>query len=68
MTDDVRLQDDPLLKPSDVAALFGVQPRTIRAWINSDKLKAIKIHSGRWRIAKSEVDRVMTELYGGEPK
>lgn len=59
---------DPLLRPDEVAELFGVKPRTVREWINSGKLKGIKIPSGRWRVAQSEVTELMLSTYGGEAK
>jgi len=59
---------DPLLTPNEVAEMFGVQPRTVREWINTGKLKGVKIPSGRWRVSESVVIELMQELYGGEPK
>jgi len=42
--------------------LIGVSPGTLRRWIYSGKARAIKDASGRYRINKSEVERLRKEL------
>jgi excisionase family DNA binding protein len=45
---------DPLLSTKRVAQLFDVQPETVRDWIESGKIEAVKVN-GLWRIKKSVV-------------
>lgn len=51
------LPNKELLRPDEVAAYFSVTVRTVRRWINEDKLKAVKVF-GVTRIARKEVMRV----------
>ena len=52
--------DDPFYGVGKVAAMFGVEPATIRLWIREGKMNAHKI-GNRWRIQHSEVVRVANE-------
>ena len=38
----------------EVAAIFGVKPKTVRKWIYSGKVRATKLGS-QWRIPRSEL-------------
>jgi len=42
---------------SEVAEILNFTTRTVRQWINDDKIKAVKIF-GEWRISESEVNRL----------
>ena len=46
-----------LLRIIEVAELFGVHYQTVRNWINSGEIKAIKI-GGQYFITKEEVERL----------
>jgi excisionase family DNA binding protein len=56
--------NDPLVKVSSVAEIFGVQPRTVREWIKSGKIKATSTPGGQYRIPQSEVQRLADAMYG----
>lgn len=48
---------DPLYTVTKVAALFGVKSETIRSWIKTGRIKAIKIGT-HYRIPRSEIVRI----------
>lgn len=48
-------QDDRLLTPGEVAAIFRVNPKTVTRWARSGKLHAIKTLGGHRRFLASEV-------------
>ncbi|RLF84919.1 IS607 family transposase [Thermococci archaeon] len=50
-----------LLTPRQVAEILGVSFITIKRWIYSGKIKAIKLPTGKWRIPESEVKRILGE-------
>ena len=52
---------DALLTPSEVAALFRVNPKTVTRWARSGKLTAIRTLGGHRRYREAEVK----ELLGG---
>ena len=45
----------------EVAALFAVRRKPIRACIAAGELRAVKIHR-QWRVADSEIERVVREF------
>lgn len=53
-----------LLRPGEVAALFKVNPKTVKRWVNANKLKAITTPGGHTRF---EFDYIM-ELVKNSPK
>ncbi|MFC4334019.1 BldC family transcriptional regulator [Salininema proteolyticum] len=52
-----------LLLPSEVAALFRVDPKTVTRWANSGRISAIRTLGGHRRFLESEI---MEILEGGE--
>jgi len=46
---------EPLLTPSEVAALFRVDPKTVTRWAKAGKLSAIRTLGGHRRFRESEV-------------
>lgn len=46
---------DGLLTPSEVAALFRVDPKTVTRWAQAGKLHAIRTLGGHRRYRESEV-------------
>jgi excisionase family DNA binding protein len=48
-----------LLKPSEVAALFGVDPRTVGRWARSGKLRYVRTIGGHFRFDPDEIDAVL---------
>ncbi|QSB07107.1 BldC family transcriptional regulator [Natronoglycomyces albus] len=54
-------EEDVLLTPSEVAAMFRVDPKTVTRWAKAGKLSAIRTLGGHRRYKESEV----RELLGG---
>ncbi len=52
---------DELLTPSEVAAMFRVNPKTVTRWARSGKLSAIRTLGGHRRFRASEVRKLLTE-------
>lgn len=48
-------ESDYLLTPSEVAALFRVDPKTVTRWANAGKLPSIRTLGGHRRYPASEV-------------
>jgi len=57
-------QQEELLTPSEVAAMFRVNPKTVTRWARSGKISAIRTLGGHRRFRKSEITRILAE--GGE--
>ena len=49
------LQAGPLLMPGEVAALFGVDRKTVTRWANAGKLKFVRTPGGHRRFFELEV-------------
>lgn len=50
--------EDPWLTVQQVSTELKIHPATVRAWINSGRLRAVRV--GReWRVRRSEVDRAL---------
>ena len=47
--------DDALLTPSEVAAMFRVNPKTVTRWARAGKISAIRTLGGHRRYRESEV-------------
>jgi excisionase family DNA binding protein len=50
---------DKLLRPEDAAELLGVSRTAIYTWMKQGRIKPVKLPNGRYRIALSEIQRVM---------
>ncbi len=57
-------EQEELLTPSEVAAMFRVNPKTVTRWARSGKISAIRTLGGHRRFRKSEITRILTE--GGD--
>jgi excisionase family DNA binding protein len=55
------------LRVREVARRFEVTEETIRDWINSGRLSAIKIGKS-WRISAEDVERILQEGFPQEPR
>lgn len=53
---------EPLLTPSEVAALFRVNPKTVTRWARAGKLHAIRTLGGHRRFRASEIRRCLEEM------
>lgn len=47
--------DDRLLTPGEVAALFRVDPRTVTRWAKARRVKSIRTPGGHRRFRESEI-------------
>jgi excisionase family DNA binding protein len=52
-------RDDALLTPAEVAALFGVDPKTVTRWAKAGKLSSIRTLGGHRRYRADEVRRFL---------
>lgn len=52
--------EDALLTPSEVAALFGVDPKTVTRWAKGGKLSCIRTLGGHRRYRAVEVKALLT--------
>ena len=52
-------EQEVLLTPSEVAALFRVDPKTVTRWAKAVKLTAIKTLGGHRRYKESEVKALL---------
>jgi excisionase family DNA binding protein len=50
---------DKLLRPEDAADLLGVSRTAMYTWMKQGRIKPVKLPNGRYRIALSEIQRVM---------
>lgn len=51
-------------RPDQVALFFGVKPRTVRRWVNDNRMKAVKTPGGHLLIDEDEVKRYLSLLKG----
>jgi excisionase family DNA binding protein len=58
---------EALLTPSEVAAMFRVNPKTVTRWARAGKLTAIRTLGGHRRFKASEIRRCLEEL-SSEPE
>lgn len=57
------MEDKEYYSPKEIAALLGKSDFTVRTWINTGKLKAVKV--GQWRIPKESLQEFLSQ---GESK
>jgi len=55
-----------LLTPSEVAALFRVDPKTVTRWAKAGKLTAIRTLGGHRRYKASQVNQLLNSQWGSE--
>lgn len=53
---------EQLLTPSEVAAMFRVNPKTVTRWARAGKLTAIRTLGGHRRFKVSEIRRCLDEM------
>lgn len=53
-----------LLTPSEVAAMFRVDPKTVTRWAKAGKITAIRTLGGHRRYRKSEVENLLKAIPG----
>jgi excisionase family DNA binding protein len=55
----VTSEEETLLTPSEVAAMFRVDPKTVTRWARAGKLSAIRTLGGHRRYRESEVRQLL---------
>jgi excisionase family DNA binding protein len=51
--------DDEWLTPAEFAAELRVHPSTVRLWVNTGQVRAVRSGRRRWLVARSEIDRLV---------
>jgi excisionase family DNA binding protein len=59
--DAARDAPEELLTPSEVAAMFRVNPKTVTRWHRTGKVSAIRTLGGHRRFRASEIRRLLAE-------
>ena len=59
---------DELLTPSEVAALFRVDPKTVTRWAKAGKLTSIRTLGGHRRYRAAEVHSLLNRTPGARPE
>ena len=57
-------EQETLLTPSEVAALFRVDPKTVTRWAKAGKLTSIRTLGGHRRYKESEVTALLKSIPG----
>jgi len=58
--------DDALLTPSEVAAMFRVNPKTVTRWARAGKISAIRTLGGHRRFRASEIRQFLEQVEDAE--
>jgi excisionase family DNA binding protein len=61
MSQEIPAQEN-LLTPSEVAALFRVDPKTVTRWAKAGKLTSIRTLGGHRRYKESEVKALLNKI------
>ena len=61
MQDRTELDHNELLTPTEVAAIFRVNPKTVTRWAQSGKISAIRTLGGHRRFNAAEIMRHLNE-------
>ena len=54
--------DEALLTPSEVAAMFRVNPKTVTRWARAGKISAIRTLGGHRRFRASEIQKFLDQV------
>ncbi len=60
-------EQEVLLTPAEVAALFRVDPKTVTRWAKAGKLTAFRTLGGHRRYRQSEVQSLLKSIPGNVP-
>jgi len=55
-------QPEQLLTPSEVAAMFRVNPKTVTRWARAGKISAIRTLGGHRRFRASEIRKFLEQV------
>jgi excisionase family DNA binding protein len=61
MTTPQKAKPERLMRPAEVAALFGVNPKTITRWARIGKLPSIRTRGGHRRFASEDIFKILSE-------
>lgn len=50
---------DELMTPAEVAAVFGVQAKTVAAWARAGRLDAVRTLGGHRRYRRTDVEQLL---------
>jgi excisionase family DNA binding protein len=56
--DDIKAANRRLLSTEQVADALAVKPKTVRRWITSGELPAVKLHR-QWRVPADTLERLL---------
>ena len=62
------MEQEVLLTPAEVAALFRVDPKTVTRWAKAGKLTSIRTLGGHRRFKESEVKSLLVSISGPAAK
>jgi len=62
------MEQEVLLTPSEVAALFRVDPKTVTRWAKAGKLTSIRTLGGHRRFKESEVKSLLASISSPDGK
>lgn len=62
------MEQEVLLTPSEVAALFRVDPKTVTRWAKAGKLTSIRTLGGHRRFKESEVKSLLISISSPKAK
>src|SRR5215216_4771417 len=65
MAMDASSEHEALLTPSEVAAMFRVNPKTVTRWARAGKISAIRTLGGHRRFRESEIRRFLEQVEEG---
>ncbi|MFN8028554.1 MAG: BldC family transcriptional regulator [Acidimicrobiia bacterium] len=55
-------EQEQLLTPSEVAAMFRVNPKTVTRWARAGKISAIRTLGGHRRFKASEIQKFLEQV------
>lgn len=58
-------ENEQLLTPSEVAAMFRVNPKTVTRWARAGKISAIRTLGGHRRFKASEIKKFLADVEEG---
>jgi excisionase family DNA binding protein len=62
-----REEHEQLLTPSEVAAMFRVNPKTVTRWARAGKISAIRTLGGHRRFRASEIRKYLDQVESESP-
>ena len=54
-------EDPDLMLPSEVAAIFRVDPKTVTRWAKAGRIPVVKTPGGQCRFRRGDVDAALEE-------